>query len=94
MELIVQLAHNYKQLSAQIEQLTKQKEAIKEQFLALINNQEGTYNDIVVSLVKPEPTFDWKTFLQKEQINPRIAERYYKPKAEHLRVTIKRSIAL
>lgn len=86
------LAHTYKQLSIEIDQLTKQKEELKEQLLTHVHYQEGTYGDIVVSKVEPEPTFDWKTFLIAERIKKEKAALYYKAKQPYIRVTIKRGI--
>ena len=89
-----ELAATFKQLTHDIEQLTKQKEALKEQLLTHVHYQEGTYGDIVISKVEPEPTFDWKTFLIAERIKKEKAALYYKPKQAYLRIAIKRTIQI
>lgn len=88
------LTHAYKLLTMQLDQLTKQKEELKAQLLATVNHQEGTYDDIVVSRIQPEPIFDWKAFLDREKIKPKLAAKYYKNKDAYIRVTIKRSIQI
>ena len=89
METLIQ---KYKEIKAEIENLEEALNGIRSNILQECGHQEYEGYGLKITLVTPEPGFDWKTAVAVWQIKDEQLKPFFKDRPGYLKFTIKRTI--
>jgi len=88
------LIQKYKEIKAEIENLEAALNGIRSNILQECNNQEYEGYGLKITLVAPEPGFDWKTAVKVLEIPEDKLKPFFKDRPEYFKFTVRRTIEI
>ena len=91
METLIQ---KYKEIKAEIENLEATLSGIRSNILLECGNKEYEGYGLKISLVVPEPSFDWKTAIKALDIEEYKLKPFFKERPGYFKFTVRRTIEI